>query len=204
MGLRRRRSHLRTGQPSACRCILSLWACVACLNGRLSFARCPVTGALGGTCSCLARCNLFHLPPGWILKIVSPERPRHRTRNCCQPNPSSCRRRRTATAAGASARSACTRTPRACDLFHWLEVLLLFAVVRHQLASTASMRRLAIVALLTGVAISLFGLFQTFRYGGHNVYGFDHGRQRIWAIHQSQSRRVFSQSVHRLGNRPAR
>jgi tetratricopeptide (TPR) repeat protein len=150
--------------------ILLCWACVACLNGRLSFSRCPITVVLGGL-FLLGSLQLVPLPP-MVLKLVSPgaaginsemlpAEPEQLTTTEPAPTPSALH--------PVSVYAHATRV----DLFHWLEVLLLFAAVRHQLASTASFRRLAIVAVVTGIAISLFGLFQTLRTGGQKVYGFE-------------------------------
>lgn len=149
--------------------LLVFWACIACWNGRLSFSRCSVTALLAGL-FVLGAVQLVPLPPG-ILKLVSPgtarlnsellpAEPEQLTAGEATPPPAANR--------PISVYPHATRM----QLFHWLEILIVFAAVRHQLASTDSMRRLAIVALVTGVAISLFGLFQTFRHGGHSVYGF--------------------------------
>ncbi len=149
--------------------LLLCWACVACLSGKLSFARCGPTVLIAALFG-LGVFQLVPLPPT-LLRIVSPgtaslnaellpSQPEQLTADEAAPAPAMNR--------PISVYPHATRDA----VFHWLEVLILFAVVRHQLASTASMRRLAIVAMLTGVAIALFGLFQFFRYGGSSVYGY--------------------------------
>lgn len=156
-------------QAVAISLLLVCWVCVACLNSRLTFARCSVT-ALLASLFVLGAIQLVPLPPG-VLKILSPgsarlnaellpSEPEHVAADVATPQPSVNR--------PISVYPHATRS----HLFHWLEILILFAVVRHQLASTDSMRRLAIAAIVTGVAISLFGLYQTFRHGGHSVYGY--------------------------------
>lgn len=150
--------------------LLVCWACIACLNGRLSFSRCSVTAILAAL-FVLGAVQLIPLPPS-VLRIVSPgtaqldakllpTEPEQVTADEVTPGPAVLR--------PISVYPHATRV----HLFHWLEILILFAAVRHQLASTAAMRRLAIAALLTGVGVSLFGLYQTFSSPGrHTVYGF--------------------------------
>lgn len=150
--------------------LVVLWACVACVNGRLSFSRCPVTFVL----ACLFVLGALQLVPlpHWLLTVVSPgaasinaemlpTEPEWLTADEPAPAPATWR--------PISMYAHATRT----SLFHWLEVLVLFGVIRHQLASVNSMRRLALVAVLTGVGISLFGLYQTFQYGGQKAYGYE-------------------------------
>lgn len=150
--------------------LVLLWACVACVNGRLSFTRCPVTFVL----ACLFVLGALQLIPlpSWLLSVVSPgaatlnaemlpTEPEWLTATEAAPPPNRTR--------PISMYAHATRT----SVFHWLEVLILFAVVRHQLASVNAMRRLALVAMTTGIAISLFGLFQTFRHGGSTALGYE-------------------------------
>jgi tetratricopeptide (TPR) repeat protein len=149
--------------------LVLLWACVACLNGRLSFSRCPITFVL----ACLFVLGALQLIPlpHWLLSVVSPgaasinaemlpTEPEWLTSTEPAPAPSAMR--------PISMYPHATRA----SIFHWLEALILFAVIRHQLASVNAMRRLAYVAILTGIGIALFGLYQTFRYGEGTALGY--------------------------------
>ena len=177
------------------------WAAVACVNGRLSFARCPVTLCLA-VLFLIGALQLVPLPP-WILKVVSPgtaslnsELLPHTPEQLTVSDPP----------IASSPLRPISVYPHATrsDLFHWLEVLILFAVVRHQLASTASLRRLAAVATITGIAIALFRGDSDIALGHAKGLWIRNRRHRIWTIHQSQSRGLFFEFVRRLGGRTSR
>jgi O-antigen ligase/tetratricopeptide (TPR) repeat protein len=159
-------------QAVATALLLLGWAAVACLNGRLSFARCPVTLVLIAL-FLLGGWQLVPLPTS-LLKVFSPsaaslnsELLPHAPEQLTESEPP----------IAANPMRPISVYPHAtrADLFHWLEVLVLFAVVRHQLASMSSLRRIAMAAVATGIAIALFGLVQTLRSGTQKVFGFETG-----------------------------
>ncbi len=55
-------------------------------------------------------------------------------------------------------------------LFQILALIALFVVVRNNVASAASLRRLALVALVNGAALALFGLIHFFTAAPHMIY----------------------------------
>ena len=58
------------------------------------------------------------------------------------------------------------------ELFHLLAVLVLFAAVRNQIASTGSLWRLSLILVINGCLLALFGLVQFFRMKPRGtVYG---------------------------------
>ena len=64
-----------------------------------------------------------------------------------------------------------------------LAVLLLFVIVRNNVASPASMRRLAMGAVANGVLLALFGLIQFFTSPSGLVYWSYQTRGWFWAVY---------------------
>src|SRR5205807_1640828 len=56
------------------------------------------------------------------------------------------------------------------ELVRLLAVFLLFAVVRNNVASVASLRRLSVAALVNGALLTLFGIAQFFTSHPHTLY----------------------------------
>ncbi|HEY1377638.1 MAG TPA: O-antigen ligase family protein, partial [Gemmataceae bacterium] len=139
--------------------LLALWAAVAVASGRLTVVRCPVTFVL----ALLFLAGLVQLVPlpTALLRVASPGAADLRAELYpSQPEQLT----PTETAAPAPAWPTVTMYPHATrtELFRWLGVLLLFAAVRNQVASTGSLWRLSLVMLLNGVLLAVFGLAQFF------------------------------------------
>jgi O-antigen ligase len=145
--------------------LLLLWAALVVTTGRLTVLRCPVTLALA-LLFLVGLLQLLPLPPS-LLGWVSPGSARLRA-DLYPTHLEELIRNEYVTAAPTY--SPITVYPHATrvELVRWLAVLVLFAAVRNQIASTASMRRLALVMLVNGCLLSLFGLAQMFSAGSMN------------------------------------
>jgi O-antigen ligase/tetratricopeptide (TPR) repeat protein len=138
--------------------LLGLWVALAIAAGRLTIARCPVTLVLA-LLFLAGLLQLLPLPSG-LLRIVSPGTSEIREEiypakpEQLAPN---------STAAGAPTRTVSVY-PHATriELFRWLGILVLFAAVRNQIASTESLWRLSLLMLVNGCLLALFGLAQFF------------------------------------------
>jgi O-antigen ligase/tetratricopeptide (TPR) repeat protein len=139
--------------------LLALWAGVAVLNGRFSWLRCPVTACLAAI-FLVGVLQLLPLPT-WVLTVVSPGTAWAHTK--LEPSQPEQLTPDEAVAAPAAlhAISVYPHATRA-ELFRWLGVLVLFAVVRNHVASTASLRRLTIVMTVNGALLAVVGLAQAF------------------------------------------
>ena len=150
--------------------LLVLWSVRALVEGSLRWTWCPLTVCLG----LLFFCGLWQLKPlapqalGWLSpatrRLYDETLPRDhevlvsdQTPKLTQPAPGST----------ISFYPAGTRA----EMIRLLAVLLLFAAVRQNIASTDSLRRLAIAALANGTALALFGIIQFFVSPHNVVYG---------------------------------
>jgi O-antigen ligase/tetratricopeptide (TPR) repeat protein len=151
--------------------LLLLWAALVVAAGRLSIVRCPVTLVLG-LVFVAGLVQLVPLPPA-LLGVVSPgasqirqemypQKPEQLTPD--QP------------AVGRPTGPTTTVYPHAtrANLFRWLGLLVLFAAVRNQVASTGSLWRLSLVMLINGCLLATLGLVQALR-ARHEIYGFPVG-----------------------------
>lgn len=153
--------------------LVVLWAAIVCVNGRFNWIRCAVAPSLAG----LVLLALFQLVPlpQFVLRVLSPGTAElWATMLPAEPEQLS----PTATVQAAPTLRPISIYPHATkvELFHWLEILIVFTAVRNQIASTASVRRLAVVSLINGCALALYGLYQFFstRAGGAaSVYGME-------------------------------
>jgi O-antigen ligase len=139
--------------------LLLLWAALTIATRRLTITRCPVTLVLA-LLFVAGLVQLFPLPPT-LLRVVSPgaadiqqemypQQPEQITPEI--------------KAAGRPEWPATTLYPHATrtNLFRWLGLLILFAAVRNQVASTGSLWRLSLLMLANGCLLAVFGLFQAF------------------------------------------
>ncbi len=149
--------------------LLALWAAVAVASGQLTVVRCPVTFVLallfvaGGV-------QLLPLPPG-LLGAASPGAAQLRAELYpAQPEQLTA----DIQAPAAPAWPTVTVYPHAtrAELARWLGVLILFAAVRNQVASTGSLWRLSLVMLLNGCLLAVFGLAQAFSAKGKVYWAF--------------------------------
>lgn len=149
--------------------VVVLWAVQQFLQGELRLAYCPVSLGLGGL-FLLGVIQLVPLPAG-VLAVVSPEAARLHAELLPstpevlpfgeQHDPSPYAAGNSLSVHPAETRLALTRL---------LAVLLLFLVVRNQMASLEATRRLAIVALANGGLLALFALAQLFSSPPNTVY----------------------------------
>jgi O-antigen ligase/tetratricopeptide (TPR) repeat protein len=145
--------------------LLVLWGARILLEGRVAWAKCPVTLCLGALVF-TAFAQLIPLPEtvlGWLSPGTArmygrllPERPEVLAAGEGAPDAEST----------VSLYPGETRR----QLVRLLAVLLLFVVVRNNIASKASLRRLAMAATVNGAALSLFGLIQYFSSSPDTVY----------------------------------
>ncbi len=147
--------------------LLALWAALSVAAGQLTFVRSPVTLVLA-LIFVVGLVQLMPLPAG-LLGWVSPGAGDIRaTFYPAQPEQLT----PAVSAVGAPAWPSISVYPRATrmELFRWLGLLILFAAVRNQVATTASLWRLSLVMLVNGCLLALFGLAQAFR-SPRLVYG---------------------------------
>jgi O-antigen ligase/tetratricopeptide (TPR) repeat protein len=139
--------------------LLALWAALAIASGRLTIVRCPVTFILA-LIFVVGLLQLLPLPPS-LVAWISPGTANLRAELYpTQPE------QLTVTEAAASAPAWPTISiyPHATrqELFRWLAVLVLFAAVRNEIATSDSLWRLSLVMLISGCVLALFGLTQFF------------------------------------------
>ncbi len=149
--------------------LLVLWACVAVASGRFTWMRCQVAFALAAV-FLVGLVQLVPLPPA-VLNWLSPNTARLHA-ELVPPQPEVLQGG-VKIASPPPANLPISFYPHATreELFHWLSVLVLFAAVRNQVASTASMRRLALVMLVNGCLLAVVGLAQFFSVDRNRVYG---------------------------------
>ncbi|HEY7310619.1 MAG TPA: O-antigen ligase family protein [Gemmataceae bacterium] len=150
--------------------LLLLWAVRGLLQGRFSWRKCPVALCLAAL-FVIAVVQLVPWPNSWLSRL-SPGTAElydrlHPAQGEVIPSPDG----EVFTSFGAN------RTISLCpgvtqrEAIRLLAVLLLFVVVRNNLASTAHLRRLSIVVFVNGLLLSLFALVQFFIYGPRLLYG---------------------------------
>jgi O-antigen ligase/tetratricopeptide (TPR) repeat protein len=149
--------------------LVVLWGARFLLEGRLSWKNCPVVFGLTGVWL-VGIWQLTPLPRP-LLRVLSPAT----ARLYDQLLPSQPEQLPAGAAADLVVKPAgltislyphATRT----RLVRLLALILVFAVVRHNLASPVALRRLGVVALLSGVLLSLFALVQLFTSPRGQVY----------------------------------
>jgi hypothetical protein len=141
--------------------LLLLWGLRMLLEGRLTWKRSPLALCLAG----LFLIGIWQLAPlpRPVLQVLSPGTPRLYDKLLpSQPEmlPSGAEQQAPAVPAGTTLSLYPTATR--LELVRVLAVLLLFAVVRNNIASPAALRRLGIVALANGTLLALFGFIQFF------------------------------------------
>ena len=139
--------------------LLGLWAALSIAAGRFTIVRCPVTLVLALVF--LAGVIQLIPLPGPVLSAVSPGAADIRAKMYPeQPEQLTAK----VAAVGAPAMSTVSVYPHATrmELFRWLGILLLFAAVRNQVATTISLSRLSVVMLVNGCLLAVFGLVQFF------------------------------------------
>lgn len=132
--------------------LLVLWAAKAAVDGQLVWLYCPVTLCLAGL-FLWGALQLVPLPE-WLLSAVAPANARL-LRELLPPRPEFAEVARTTTHP-LSLYPTATRN----ELFRLLAVFAVFVCVRTQLSSTRALRRLALVAIVNGVLLALFGFAQ--------------------------------------------
>lgn len=141
--------------------LLLLWAMRMILEGRVAWANCPVFFCLAGL-FLLGVLQIAPLP-GPLLETLSPNTAALR-RDLLPSAPEQIVAGEVAdpqSAAAGHCISFCPGTSRT-ELLGWLAILVLFAVVRNNLAGAECLRRLAVVALANGALLALFGMLQFF------------------------------------------
>jgi O-antigen ligase/tetratricopeptide (TPR) repeat protein len=149
--------------------LLLLWAGRVVLGGAFTWKKCPVSLGLAG----LFLFGLWQLAPlsqPW-LEALSPGTARL-TRELLPAAPEVLPFGEGAVASPLSAGRTISLHPAQTrlEVLRLLAVLLLFAVVRNNCASLAALRRLAVVALVNGFLLALFGLAQFFSAPPQTVY----------------------------------
>jgi O-antigen ligase/tetratricopeptide (TPR) repeat protein len=153
-----------------------LWGVCSVIDGRFLWFSCPVTLALGGI-FLVGAIQLVPIP-SWALAVVSPAAA-GLERELLPTEPELIVEGEVpASHSGWPAISIYPTATRQL-LMRLLAVFILFAAVRTHIASTASLKRLAWLAMVNGVLLSLFGLWQfvqTRSAGGlslRSVFGYD-------------------------------
>ena len=139
------------------------------LDGQLSWRKCPVAVCLAAWIL-LGLWQLTPLPRG-LLSRISPVTARMYDRLLpAQPEvlPFGEPRGVSMPPAGSTLSFYPGATRR--ELARYLAILLLFAVVRNNIASSASLRRLGIAAFVNGSLLALFGLVQAFSADPETIY----------------------------------
>jgi hypothetical protein len=148
--------------------LLGLWGVRVLLEWHCRWVKCPVALCLAALLL-VGACQLMPLPPrllGWLspgtarlYEQLFPTRaevlPYGETREDVLPS------------AGSTLSLYPGQTRQ--ELLRLLAVVLLFSVVRHNIASAASLRRLSLVALVNGTLLSWFALLQYFSSGDRNT-----------------------------------
>lgn len=160
--------------------LLALWGARLLLEGRVVWQRCPLAVGLAALFVCGA-CQLAPLPESVLARLSpatarlygrllpeSPERlPAAEVRDAAPvPAPGST----------ISVYPHGTRT----ELVRLLAVFLVFAIVRNNIASAASMRRLSLAALANGALLSLLGILQFFTSPPNTIYWTDSTRGMVF------------------------
>ncbi|MBV8126286.1 MAG: O-antigen ligase family protein, partial [Planctomycetaceae bacterium] len=149
--------------------LMILWGARMLLDGQLSWRKCPVAVCLAAWIL-LGVWQLTPLPRN-LLSRISPVTMRMYDRLLpAQPEvlPFAEPRGVSMPPAGSTLSFYPGATRR--ELGRYLAILLLFAVVRNNIASSASLRRLGIAALVNGSLLALFGLVQTFSADPQTIY----------------------------------
>lgn len=147
--------------------LVVLWGLKSVAEGRLVFVRCPVLLCLAGLYALAlwqlvpwSHETLARLSPGTtsLYAGLLPQQPEVLTDG--------------AGVAGETGGSTISVNPGATrqEAVRALAVLLLFAVVRHNLEPGPALRRLAWVAVVNGTLLSLLGLAQFISSGPHTIY----------------------------------
>ena len=149
--------------------LMILWGARMLLEGQLSWRKCPVAVCLAAWIL-LGVWQLTPLPRG-LLSRISPVTTRMYDRLLpAQPEvlPFGEPRGVSMPPAGSTLSFYPGATRR--ELGRYLAILLLFAVVRNNIASSASLRRLGIAAFVNGSLLALFGLVQAFSADPQTIY----------------------------------
>ena len=149
--------------------LMILWGARMLLEGQLSWRKCPVAVCLAAWVL-LGVWQLTPLPRG-LLSRISPVTTRMYDRLLpAQPEvlPFGEPRGVSMPPAGSTLSFHPGATRR--DLGRYLAILLLFAVVRNNIASAASLRRLGIAAFVNGSLLALFGMVQAFSADPQTIY----------------------------------
>ena len=151
--------------------LMILWGARMLLDGQLSWQKCPVAVCLAAWVL-VGLCQVTPLPKG-LLSRISPVTGRMYDR-LLPAQPEVLPFGEPAVASTPPAGSTISFYPGATrrDVARCLAILLLFAVVRNNVASPASLRRLAIAAFLNGSLLALFGLVQAFSADPETIYWF--------------------------------
>jgi tetratricopeptide (TPR) repeat protein len=152
--------------------LVGFWGLRMVLEGRLTWVKCPVTLCLAGLIL-TAVWQLVPLPSpllGWISPATA------RLYEQLLPSQREVLPDGAAGDAAISAGSTLSLYPGQSrqELMRLLAVFLLFAVVRNNVASSASLWRLSLAALINGIALSLFALVQFFTSPSDLIYGTYH------------------------------
>ncbi|HKM54602.1 MAG TPA: O-antigen ligase family protein, partial [Isosphaeraceae bacterium] len=149
--------------------LMILWGARMLLEGQLSWRKCPVAVCLAAWIL-LGVWQLTPLPRG-LLSRISPVTTRMYDRLLpAQPEvlPFGEPRGVSMPPAGSTLSFYPGATRR--ELGRYLAILLLFAVVRNNIASSTSLRRLGIAAFVNGSLLALFGLVQAFSANPQTIY----------------------------------
>jgi O-antigen ligase len=141
--------------------LLALWAVRMLLERRLIWTTCPLGLCLAGL-FLLGVWQITPLPHG-LLEAVSPETVKL-TRQLLPETPDLLPNGRTAEPPRLAAGLAISLYPAGTQavLLQLLALFAFYALVRSNLAAPAALRRLAVVAVVNGCLLSLFGLLQFF------------------------------------------
>jgi O-antigen ligase/tetratricopeptide (TPR) repeat protein len=146
--------------------LLILWAALTIASGQLSITRCPVTLVL----ALLFLAGLVQLVPlpQTLLRVISPGATDIRQEMYPQ-TPERLSSKPDVYAVGPPTWPTTTVYPHAtrANVFRWLGLLVLFAAVRNQVASTGSLWRLSLLMLANGCLLAVFGLYQAFSKTAH-------------------------------------
>jgi O-antigen ligase/tetratricopeptide (TPR) repeat protein len=149
--------------------LLALWAVRIVVEGRLRWASCPVFLCLGG----LFLLGVVQIAPLSLaaLEVLSPATAELR-RDLLPTSREQVTAAETPAADEGEAGQTISFYPGATrmELLGWLALITLFAVVRTNLASAESLRRLAVAAVVNGALLALFGLLQFFSSSRHVLY----------------------------------
>jgi O-antigen ligase len=149
--------------------VLLLWGVRLILEGELSWKKCPVAVCLAGL-FLVGICQIMPLPRP-VLGGVSPTTTRLYS-ELIPPQAELLPNGERGPAAFPPAGTTLSLYPGATrrELGRLLAVFLVFAAVRNNIASPAALRRLCVVAVVNGTALSLFALFQLFTSPRNTLY----------------------------------